>query len=271
MNSDINYFDLLYYIKIQYFNEYIKSNIITEKWRDFYYKIFESNVIKSLLVELFELNIENYDFKKIFDSIYYFNFDGFDFMSETSDLGIFISGTMGVKENKMINKNTYKIKYYTKLFETVLSEILENEFTKIQGHLLQSSDIKGEKYFQYANPKGQEHEEIVFKKLFGGKFRILKLGEICFIFDLNNYAFENLNTFTENFSKSSKEVNAKIPEIIKDILEDNGNGLELIILVDEKSKLNDFSINLCDEETKICSSAFLKDLNKWDYFAKIFN
>ena len=271
MNSDINYFDLLYYIKIQYFNEYIRSNINTEKWRDFYYKIFESNVIKSLLVELFELNIENYDFKKIFDSIYYFNFDGFDFMSETSDLGIFISGTMGVKENKMINKNTYKIKYYTKLFETVLHEILENEFIKIQDHLLKSSEIKGEKYFQYANQKGQEHEEIVFKKLFGGKFQILKLGEICFIFDLNNYAIEDLNTFTDNFSKSSKEVNAKIPEIIKDILEDNGNGLELIILVDEKSKLNDFSINLCDEETKICSSAFLKDLNKWDYFAKIFN
>ena len=200
-----------------------------------------------------------------------FNFDGFDFMSETSDLGIFISGTMGVKENKMINKNTYKIKYYTKLFETVLSEILENEFIKIQDHLLKSSEKKGEKYFQYANPKGQEHEEIVFKKLFGGKFRILKLGEICFVFDLNNYAIENLNTFTENFSKSSKEVNAKIPEIIKDILNDNGKGLELIILVDEKSKLNDFSINLCDEETKICSSAFLNDLNKWDYFAKIFN
>jgi hypothetical protein len=89
-NSDINYFDLLYYIKIQYFNEYIKSNIITEKWRGFYYKIFESNVIKSLLGELFGLNVEKYDFKKIFDSIQYFNFDGFDFFGETSDLGIFI-------------------------------------------------------------------------------------------------------------------------------------------------------------------------------------
>ncbi len=272
-NFYVNYFDLLYFVKIQYFNEYIRSKIITENWRDFYYQIFESNVIKSLLVELFGLNIENYEFKKIFDSIQFYNFDGIDFMGETTDLGIFVSGTMGLKENKMLN-NFYKIKFYTKIFETILHEILGHEMIKIQQDLvnkqIQSPETKGEKYSRLANARGKESGEFVLIKLFGEKFKILMLGEICFIFDLSNYAIENLNTFTEKFSKSSKEVDVNIPEIIKDIVKDNGKELVIINIVDQNSKRYGFSINLYDEEEKLCSSAYLKDLNNWDNFANKF-
>jgi len=272
-NFYVNYFDLLYFVKIQYFNEYIRSKIITENWRDFYYQIFESNVIKSLLVELFGLNIENYEFKKIFDSIQFYNFDGIDFMGETTDLGIFVSGTMGLKENKMLN-NFYKIKFYTKIFETILHEILGHEMIKIQQDLvnkqIQSPETKGEKYSRLANARGKESGEFVLIKLFGGKFKILMLGEICFIFDLSNYAIKNLNTFTEKFSKSSKEVDVNIPEIIKDIVKDNGKELVIINIVDQNSKRYGFSINLYDEEEKLCSSAYLKDLNNWDNFANKF-
>ena len=69
ISSDINDFNLMHFIKIQHFSDFLKEKIINQKWKQFYYDIFNSKVIKNLLELLFTYNFKDCEFKQIIDSI----------------------------------------------------------------------------------------------------------------------------------------------------------------------------------------------------------
>ena len=250
ISSDINDFNLMHFVKIQHFNDFLKEKIINQKWKQFYYDIFNSKVIKNLLELLFTYNFKDCEFKQIIDSIEFFNFDCEE-AGETTDIGIFISGIMDLKINNQI-KNSWKIKYYIKIFMAILHEILDHKLIHIQNHLINKNNLS-------SVIKGEKSDEFALVKLFGDKFKVLKMGQICFIFDKKNYENENLNDFIEKFKQSGKIIDPKVPEIIEDIIGDEVQKIIFISIDSYKSKPNDFVVCLHEEEPKICYSAFLND------------
>ena len=134
----------------------------------------------------------------------------------------------------------------------ILHEILDHKLIHIQNHLINKNSLSSEL-------KIEKSEEFSLVKLFGDKFKVLKMGQICFIFDKKNYENENLNDFIEKFKQSGEIIDPKVPEIIEYIIGYEVQKIIFISIDSYKSKPNDFVVCLHEEEPKICYSAFLND------------
>ena len=124
-NFDWN-FELIKFLKIQYFSEYIHKNILNDKWKKFYYDVFDSKTIKSL-INSFNPNSKNITkevFIDIINSINFFNFYCTNIGQSYPLYSIFISGII---ENEVV-KPLEIVRYYTRIYIIILHEIL--------GHIL---------------------------------------------------------------------------------------------------------------------------------------
>ena len=263
ISSEVDELDIIRYLKVQYFNDYIKHQIIGEKWKNFYDNVFQSNIIDDLLYKLYKYKIDKSEYKNIIDSIIFFNFDC-SFYGETSSLGIFISGTMDIKNDLKYYKKSEKMKYYIKMLLTILHEILGHEYTVIRryifGGYIQSPITKGKNFTNYANIRGREAGEFALVTLFGKRFDILSIEEVCYIFNINNYSKKDVPDFIKGFISSKDEQLLNVPEIIEDIIDINDKNLKIFIISDYSSKNEEFLINLIDEKPKLCGSAILSDI-----------
>ena len=124
-NFDLN-FELIKYLKIQYFSEYIHKNILNDKWKKFYYDVFDSKTIKSLIsiVHQSAKNITKEVFIDIIDSINFFNFYCSNLGQSYPLYSIFISGIIQKNEVEPLEI----VKYYIRIYIIILHEIL--------GHIL---------------------------------------------------------------------------------------------------------------------------------------
>ena len=256
----IDDFDLVDLIKIQYFDEFIKQKIITQKWINYYNEVLQTNVIKDLLIEIYNYKIDSMNLKKILGSVRFYNFTS-DFCGLTTDLGTYICGTMDKKRGV---SNIDKVNFYIKTFESILHEILGHKVLNIIRHL-KNKDFNSPKtidnklFSNNANKRKKESGEYAIVNLFGERIvNSYLIGQICFIFDINSY-----NNTLSNFKTKFKEVPCKdvdpvVPFIIKDILSKDDRDSSLINKFIFQSKSNDLSINLSDR-SKFCFSAYLND------------
>ena len=253
----IDSFDLIQFLKIQYFDKFMNENILTQKWKTFLYQIFESETIYSLINSTYEFinQIPKVDYKKMIDSVQFFNFNTYFYGETYSIFNVFISGIMGIRDNSPKEK----ISYYLKLLTTFLHELLGHVLVIIQRNLfdpkLSSPETKGALYSYSSNKRGHESGEYLHVKLFGKLLKILKPQEICYIFDVNNYS-EDFSIFKEKFSKCINVNNYKIPSILEDLL----NGINLtdlgdinlgIYLSDKKDEI--VSIDIFEDNTITCN------------------
>ena len=219
-NFDLK-FELIKYLKIQHFSEYIHKNILNDKWKQFYYDVFDSKTIKSLIntVNPNAKNITKEVFMDIINSINFFNFYCSNIGQSYPLYSIFICGII---ENDVI-KPLEIVKYYIRIYIIILHEILGHILLFLIGSLydknVQSPETKSDIYSKTAKSRGKESGEFLHVKLFGKLLKKLTFNELCFIFNLKNYSEENYENYTKNFSTcNNKEY--EIPDILSEILKD---------------------------------------------------
>ena len=261
----IDDFALADFIKIQYFDDFIKQKIITEKWINYYSDVLQSNVIKDLLCKIYNYKIDSTDLKKILSSVRFYNFNTC-FYEVTTDLQIYICATMD--KTRGIS-NIDKLKFYIKTFETILHEILGHKLVHIIQHLKNKGfdspkTIDNKLYSAHANKRQKEFGEYAIVNLFGERLvKSYLIGQICFMFNIDSYK-NTLSNFKNKFQKDScKNVDPVIPPIIKDLLNKDDKDSILINMFIYNSKSNDSHINLSDE-AKFCFSAYMNDNLKLD-------
>ena len=219
-NFDWN-FELIKYLKIQYFSEYIHKNILNDKWKQFYYDVFDSKTIKSL-INTFNPNAKNITkdvFIDIINSINFFNFYCTNIGQSYPLYSIFISGII---ENEVV-KPLEIVRYYVRIYIIILHEILGHILLFLIGSLydknVQSPETKSDIYSKTARRRGKESGEYLHVKLFGKLLKRLSINELCFIFNIDNYSEENYEFFTKNFSNCNNQ-EYEIPDILSEILKD---------------------------------------------------
>ena len=256
----IDDFALADFIKIQYFDDFIKQKIITEKWINYYNDVLQSNVIKDLLSEIYNYEIDSINLKKILSSVRFYNF-ATNFNGVTTDLQIYICATMDKTRGiSYIDK----VKFYIKTFETILHEILGHKLVHIIRHLKNKGfdppkTIDNKLYSPHANKRKKESGECAIIKLFGERLvNSYLIGQVCFMFNIDSYK-NSLSDFKSKFQeKSCKNLEPVVPPIIKDILSKDDKDSILINMFIYNSKSNDLPINLNDG-TKFCFSAYMND------------
>ena len=254
--KDINKFELINSLKIQYFSDYIHKQILNNKWKNFLYEIFESKTIENLINSVHKdaKKIDKKEFKKIIDSVKFFNFNCTCLGQSFPFYILFINGLMGKKENN----NIEYIKYYSRILVTFMHEILGHILIFIIRILfdknMKSPETKGEIFSKFSNKRGRESGEKMHVKLFGRLLKSLTLKELCFIFNIKNYSFEKYEIFTENFSKcNDKEL--EIPDILVDLLKEIklSEFNEINLNVFTSKGIDEFTINVVDGNERICN------------------
>ena len=254
--KDINKFELINSLKIQYFSDYIHKQILNNKWKNFLYEIFESKTIENLINSVHKdaKKIDKKEFKKIIDSVKFFNFNCTCLGQSFPFYILFINGLMGKKENN----NIEYIKYYSRILVTFMHEILGHILIFIIRILfdknMKSPETKGEIFSKFSNKRGRESGEKMHVKLFGRLLKSLTLKELCFIFNIKNYSFEKYEIFTENFSKcNDKEL--EIPDILVDLLKEIklSEFNEIYLNIFASKGIDEFTINVVDGNERICN------------------
>ena len=263
----IDDFYLLKYVKLQYLDNFISTRILTEKWQKFFFNVFNSKAIQTLIEDTYTYgsNITINEIQKIINSISFYNFDT-TFNGQTfSFYKIFVSASL----NKKGNSNKEKIKYYLIMFLAFLHEILGHTFIIIQKFLYDQNTLspktEGKNYSIYANERGRESGEYIIVQLFGKKIERLSFNEIWYIFNLENYSLNHKN-FTANFKKCQNDYNidTKIPDLVKEYFEDmesNGFGKIDFDMYYYKGQYNDNNITLFDDIRIICNPFLLDEIN----------
>ena len=212
-------FELIKYLKIQYFSEYFHKNLFNDKWKKFYYDFFDSKTIKSLISSLYPTSAK-YITKEIFiyiiNSINFFNFYCYKINQSYPLYTIFITGIIKNNEEPL-----EILKYYIRFYIIILHEILRNILSFIIGSLydknIQFPETKTDIYSKTAMSIGKESEEHLHMKLFGKLLNELTINELCFIFNIKNYSEENYEKFKINFSNCNNKKKYEIPDILSDI------------------------------------------------------
>lgn len=256
--SDLDYLSLIKYVKVQNLDNFMNKRILTEKWKDFYYNVFESKAIKSLIKDTYKYgsDIPINEFRKIIDNVCFYNFDTYFYGETYSFYSIFISAML----NNSGNSNKEKIKYYLIMFLTFLHEILGHTLIIIQRYLfdktIMSPKTEEAHYSSYAKRRGRESGEYILYQLFGKTLEKFTLGQIYFLFDINSYSL-NYEDFKKKFleyENYSIKNTIKCPDLIKDISENMV--IYDIITTDNyypKSKYENTNIYLFDDINKICN------------------
>ena len=101
-------------------------------------------------------------------------------------------------------------------------------------------------------------------ELFGHLLKNLSLEEICFIFDIKNYEEENYLEFKKKFL-NCKNNKVNIPDILSGLIKENNSvdfgEINLNIYLSEEKE--DFSINLLDDNVRICNTLDLLNENNY--------
>ena len=128
----ISEFELLNSVKIQYYDSFIYNKILNDKWKNFFYNVFESPTISNLISTVYKYGANFKDeLKKIIDSVKFFNFNT-NFLGETFSIyNVYISGLMKRKDKN----SKEEIRYYTVLLITFLHEILGHVLVILQRNL----------------------------------------------------------------------------------------------------------------------------------------
>ena len=257
----ISDFELLKYLKIQYYDSFLKEKILTNKWQTFLYQVFSSPTISDLVSKMYKNGniILQKDYKNIIDSVKFFNFNA-SFLGETFSIyKIYVSGLMKMNQNNQ-NNNKEKISYYIIILLTYLHEIIDHVLDIIHCNLfdsnISSSEAKDIMNNKASNKRGYESGEDLHVKLFGKLLKELSLEEVCFILDIKNYQEKSYIQFRKNFSKCRNK-KFTIPEILEDLIDNKNTNAENfgkiylnIYLPDEK---DNFIIYLLDDNTRICN------------------
>ena len=252
---EISEFELIKFLKIQCFSDYIHENILNTKWKSFLYNIFNSETILSLIKSVYSnaKDIDKKDLIKIIDSVKFFNFKSTNIGLSYPLYGIFICGINDNNETKPLEW----IRYYVRLLIIFMHEILDHIIVFLIRALYDENikypEIKGNIFSRTAYKRGRESGEYLHVKLFGKLLKQLTINELCFIFDINNYSCDH-QKFTENFLECNKKKEYKIPEILADLLKNvKMNESDVISLGIYATKGdNQFTFNIIDENENLC-------------------
>jgi hypothetical protein len=256
--NPISNFELIKILKIQYLDKFINENILTKKWKNFFYQVFCSPTIFDLISKVYKYGkiILQKEYINLIDSVKFFNFNT-SFLGVTFSIyQVFVSGFMKK------NQNNYKeeIRYYIAIFVTYLHEILGHVLVILQRNLydrnIKSPETKGNMYSKSSNKRGYESGEYLHVKLFGKLLKALSLEEVCFLFDIKNYKEKDYLQFQKKFL-NCRNKQYSIPDILEDLINHKKINVEKfgeinlnIYLSNEK---DNFIINLLDEDTRICN------------------
>ena len=194
---------MIKYLKLQYFSDFIHKKILKDRWKTFFYKIFESKTIESLINCLHKdaKNIDKKEYRKIIDSVTFFNFN-FSCLGQSFPLyKIFINGLIKNNENIYLEILRFLSRMFIALMHEILGHILIFIIRVLFDKNVKSPQTNGIMYSKSANIKGHESGEYLHVKLFGGLIKSLTLKELCFIFNEKNYYVENYEIFALNFKK----------------------------------------------------------------------
>ena len=263
--TTIDEFSLRKFVKLQYLDRYIHETILNKKWEKFYYEVFNSKTIKCLIKKVYKYGdkISIDECKKIIDNVCFFNFNTYFYGQTSSFYNVFISSLL----DQDGNRNKDKIKFYLIIFITFIHEILGHCFVLIQRFLyddkIMSPKTTNLNYSYYSNKRTLESGEYIIIQLFGRKIEKLTMKEIWYIFDLENYKL-SCEEFLGNFKKcSSIEYNNTIPDIIKDLFEDEKINEYSTIYIDSYYSKGEHVNNVISlfEENEIICNPFLLDIN----------
>ena len=267
--TEINNFELIKYLKIQYFSDFIHENILDKKWKTFLYDVFKSNTIQSLINSTYKniKDITEEDFKKIIDSVKFFNFKCLAYGQSFALYNIFIGGIIRDNEKDPLEQ----IKYYVRLLIIFMHEIL--------GHILiflieilydktiESPETKEKKYSKAANSRGRESGEYMHVELFGKLLNKITPKELCFIFDIKNYSENDYKIFTKKFLECENE-SLVIPDILIELLDNvtiNENSEIPLDIYPSKGNI-EFSLNIIEGNERICKMVDIHDYNEKDIY-----
>lgn len=227
-NSEINYIELMKYIKIPKLNKSIYIKTIYEEWKNFNNCIFNSNTIKTLYNSLFKNQIN---------------------LIEEDEIDNILNNTIYLDTNTdfvgMINRKTLKIYEYAALTPIHDPKELNIDLSKtiflayclcfnqheILGHFnIEYQNYNLEKETNYKSPivdkslgsfyaKSRnwfDSGENIEIKLYGRMLFDLTLREALFILNYNNY-MTDYQTFQRNFTKCNEE-KLRISNSFKQIL-----------------------------------------------------
>ena len=257
----IDYFSLIPFVKIQYLDSFIHKYILTEEWKKFYYDVFKSNTIDSLIKSTYKegYKIDKNIYDKIIDSVSFFDFYT-NFYGETfAFVTLFISSRMNLKGNS----NKEKIKYYIHMFLTFLHEILGHSLVIILRNLYDPSLLSpttiGKDYSPYANKRMRESGEFIIIKLFGKQILRgnIEYNEIRYMFTIKNYELDY-----ENFKKGffeSKNITTKLGtpnimiELFKDIKDSDFGKISFDMYYSQRTIQESNIITLFEEDDNICN------------------
>ena len=263
--NKIDNFELIKYLKIQYFSDFIHETILGNKWKDFLYEVFKSNTIQSLIHSVHKdtEKISEEEYKKLIDSVKFFNFHTSNIGQSYPLYNIFISGIISVKEREPLEQ----IRYYARLLIIFMHEILGHVIIFIIKSLydktIKSPETKGKEYSKVANIRGRESGEYLHVQLFGKLLNKITPKELCFIFNTDNYSENDYKIFTQKFLKCNDEKIVK-PKILIDLLNKiNINKISDIPLGIYPSKENiEFSFNIIEENEIICRKIDFEDFDE---------
>jgi hypothetical protein len=263
--NKIDNFELIKYLKIQYFSDFIHETILGNKWKDFLYEVFKSNTIQSLIHSVHKdtEKISEEEYKKLIDSVNFFNFHTSNIGQSYPLYNIFISGIISVKEREPLEQ----IRYYARLLIIFMDEILGHIIIFIIKSLydktIKSPETKGKEYSKVANIRGRESGEYLHVQLFGKLLNKITPKELCFIFNTDNYSENDYKIFTQKFLKCNDEKIVK-PKILIDLLNKiNINKISDIPLGIYPSKENiEFSFNIIEENEIICRKIDFEDFDE---------
>ena len=259
--KEINNFELIKFLKIQYFSEFIHNTILNDKWKTFLYEVFNSKTIETLVNSVYSSakNIDKKVYKQIIDSVKFFNFHCNNLSQSFPLCNIFISGIIPKDETNPLEW----IKYYLRLLIIYMHEILDHIIIILIKVLydkdIKSPETKGDKFSKTANKRGMESGEYLHVKLFGKLLKKLTRNELFFIFDLKNYS-DDYQIFTDNFSKCNDK-NYEIPVVLKGLFKnlDIEKFSEITIDIYASKGIDEFTFNVFDENERICKMIDIKE------------
>ena len=265
LNFDLN-FQLIKYLKIQYFSEYIHKNIFNDKWKNFYYDLFDSKTIKSLIstVHPSVKNISKEIFIDIIDSINFFNFYCSNIGQSYQLYSIFISAIIHKNEEDPLEIVKYYIRIYIVILHEILGHILIFLISSLYDKNIKSPETKSDIYSKTAKIRGRESGEYLHVKLFGQHLKKLTINELCFIFNIKNYSEENYENFKKNFSNCNNEKKYAKPDILSDIFKyiKIDEVKEIPLEIYPSKEFNEIEFNILDYNENYCKIIDLIDFQE---------
>ena len=227
--SEVNYIELMKYIKIPKLNKNIYIKTIYEEWKNFNNCIFNSNTIKTLYNSLFknQINlIEQDEIDNILNNIIYF-------VTNTNFVGLTNRKTLKIYEYAALTPINDSKKLNIDLSKTIfLAYCLCSNQKEILGHFnIGYQNYNHKKEINYESPivdksfgsfyaKSRnwfESGENIEIKLYGRVLFDLTLKEALFILNYNNY-MTDYQSFQKNFKECNKEklrINNSLKQILK--------------------------------------------------------